>query len=214
MERYQWHPTRPPVCLDWWMNTTEPPGDSALTTVANWRHNGKPVVWKDETFHWSKHLAFRRFIHLPHRARLPLELAIGAINEEEKAEMRRHGWRIVPSTTLAEPNAYREYICRSLGEFTVAKDQYVRPRSGWFSDRSACYLAAGRPVITQDTGFGNRIPTGSGLFSFSTEEEALAAIDAVARDYARHSGAAREIAREYFEAELVLGRLLRHVGLL
>jgi hypothetical protein len=109
---------------------------------------------------------------------------------------------------------FREYIRASRGEFTVAKDQNIRLRSGWFSDRSACYLAAGRPVITQDTGFGNIIPTGAGLFAFTTEDEALAAIATVAHDYERQSLAARRIAQEYFAAERVLGDVLRRIGLL
>jgi hypothetical protein len=145
---------------------------------------------------------------------LPLELAIGGVSDAERADMRRHGWRVVPSVSLAEPNAYREYIRASRGEFTVAKDQNIRLRSGWFSDRSACYLAAGRPVITQDTGFGNVIPTGAGLFAFRTGDEALAAIATVAHDYERQSQAARCIAQEYFAAERVLGDVLRRIGLL
>jgi glycosyltransferase involved in cell wall biosynthesis len=94
----------------------------------------------------------------------------------------------------------------------VAKEQYVAPRSGWFSDRSACYLAAGRPVVTQDTGFGKFVPTGEGLFAYSTTEEAVAAIEAIAADYERHSAAAREIAREYFDAQRLLQRMLAEIG--
>jgi hypothetical protein len=101
----------------------------------------------------------------------------------------------------------------SRGEFTVAKEQYVRLHTGWFSDRSACYLAAGRPVITQDTGFGKYLPTGRGLFSFTTMEEILAALDAVNSDYERHARAARAIAEEYFAADAVVGRLLEGLGL-
>jgi len=214
MERFVWHPTRPPVCLDWWANDYVPAKDAALTTVANWHHAGKDVNWQGETYYWSKHQEFLRFSSLPSRSPLPLELALGAISRKEATQMRSKGWRIVQSANLAEPDVYRDYIRDSRGEFTVTKDQYVRPRSGWFSDRSACYLAAGRPVITQDTGVGNSLPTGDGLFSFSTEDEALAAIEAIAHDYRHHSAAALEIAREYFDAERVLGDMLRRVGLL
>jgi hypothetical protein len=182
--------------------------------VANWKHTGKDIVWQGETYYWSKHLEFQHFINLPSRSALPLELAIGGVSDAERVDMHRHGWRVVPSVSLAEPSAYREYICASRGEFTVAKDQNIRLRSGWFSDRSACYLAAGRPVITQDTGFGNVIPTGAGLFAFRTEDEALAAIATVAHDYERQSHAARCIAQEYFAAECVLGDVLRRIGLL
>ncbi len=110
-------------------------------------------------------------------------------------------------------NRYRAFIQRSRGEFTVARDQYVRPRTGWFSDRSACYLAAGRPVITQETGFSKVLPSGTGLFGFKTVEEITAALDAIERDYKRHSRAAREIADEYFAAEKVLSSLMVRSGL-
>jgi hypothetical protein len=214
IERYHWHPIMPPVCLDWWANSDQPPSGSSLTTIANWKHTGKDIVWQGETYYWSKHKEFLRFINLPAHTQLPLELAIGAIRDHDKTKMRHHGWRIVPSVRLAEPLIYRNYIIGSLGEFTVAKDQNIRLRSGWFSERSACYLAAGRPVVTQDTGFGNRLPTGEGLFAFSNEEEALAAIDAIARNYEQNSSAAFEIAREYFDATKVLGDLMRRVGML
>jgi hypothetical protein len=112
-----------------------------------------------------------------------------------------------------DPWKYRDYIAASRGEFTVAKDQNVRLRSGWFSERSACYLAAGRPVITQDTGFGKVLPTGEGLFAFNTMEDILSAFDAVNSDYERHSRAARAIADKYFRAETVLAKLLSDLGL-
>jgi len=214
LTQFQWYPTRPPVCLDWWPAATPLADDAALTTVANWRHTGKDIVWQGETYYWSKHYEFEKLLALPARAALPLELALGGMREAERQHMCQHGWRIVPSVSLADPCAYHAYICGSLGEFTVAKDQNVRLRSGWFSDRSACYLAAGRPVITQDTGFGNILPTGAGLFAFTTKDEALAAIAAVAQGYTRHATAARQLAEEYFAAERVLGALLRRTGLL
>ena len=109
--------------------------------------------------------------------------------------------------------SYRDYILGLRGEFTVAKDQYVRLRSGWFSDRSACFLAAGRPVITQDTGFGKFLPTGEGLFPFTTMEDIVAALDIINHDYEKHSRAARSIACEYFAAEKVLKKMLDDIGL-
>jgi hypothetical protein len=214
VERFRWQPTRPPVCLDWWATGGPPAGDLVLTTVANWKDTGKEIVWRGETYHWSKHYEFERFITLPARAPLPLELALGRIDEAAQDRLRRHGWRLVPSVKVAEPDAYRAYIQGSAGEFTVAKDQNIRLRSGWFSDRSVCYLAAGRPVITQDTGFGNVLPTRRGLFAFTTADEALEAMESVAGDYAGQSAAARAIAQEYFAAERVLGDVLRRVGLL
>jgi hypothetical protein len=155
-----------------------------------------------------------KFINLPQRAALPMELSVGAISKEDRESLLKNGWRVRPSSRLEGPEAYRQYIRESLGEFTVAKEQYVKPRSGWFSDRSVCYLAAGRPVVTQDTAFGKRIPTGEGLFCYSDQDGALAAIEAIAADYARHSKAAAEIAREYFDADKVVADVLRQVGLL
>jgi hypothetical protein len=207
---YRWRPTRPPVVLDWWASANGPARD-ALTTIANWRHEGKDVVWGGHRWHWSKDREFRRFRSLPSTSALPLELALGSIGEDEKEALRRDGWSIASS--IGDPLEYREYIVDSAGEFTVAKEQYVAPRSGWFSDRSACYLAAGRPVVTQDTGFGKFVPTGEGLFAYSTTEEAAAAIEAIAADYERHSAAAREIAREYFDAQRLLDGMLAEMGL-
>ena len=124
------------------------------------------------------------------------------------------GWSLLdPGPISAGMAPYRDFIASSRGEFTVAKDIYVRPNSGWFSDRSVCYLAAGRPVVTMRTGFSKFYPVGRGLFEYSSAEEALAAIDAIAADYLVHSRAARELAEEYFAAERVIGGLMAAAGL-
>jgi hypothetical protein len=128
--------------------------------------------------------------------------------------LRDHGWRLTGAGAISRDlDRYRGYIQQSRGEFTVARDQYVRPRTGWFSDRSACYLAAGRPVITQETGFSKFLPTGRGLFGFSSMENILAAVDAIERDYAGACRAARGIAAEYFAAEKVVASLMTRAGL-
>ena len=125
-----------------------------------------------------------------------------------------HGWRVVdPLAISLDPWRYRDYVRGSRGEFTVAKDMNVRLRSGWFSDRAACYLAAGRPVVEQDTGFGDVLPLGPGLHAFHTVEEAADAVRVIEADYNRASADAIEVAREYFTAEKVLGRLLQEAGL-
>jgi hypothetical protein len=209
-----WHPTRPPVVVDWWAPRPGAPTVDALTTIANWQHSGKDVVWQGETYQWRKDVAFEEYLNLPQRSRLPLELALGAISDEESAFLRERGWRVVPSLGVADPGAYRDYVAGSLGEFTVTKDQYVRTRSGWFSDRSVCYLAAGRPVVTQDTGAETWIDVSEGLLFFDSPETALAAIDDVAGDAQRHGGAAQEVAREFFEARKVMGDVARLCGLL
>jgi hypothetical protein len=206
--------TRQPVLLELWRDG--PPSRREFTTVGNWRQNGRDLDFHGETYYWSKHREFLKFIDLPARSGRPLELATGAGNlaPEDRALLAKYGWRLVdahPITT--DPWPYRDYVRASRGEFTVAKDLNVRLRSGWFSERSACYLAAGRPVITQDTGFDSVLPTGEGLFAFNTTAEILAAFEAVDSDYQKHSRAARAIAEEYFGAETVLTKLLVDLGL-
>lgn len=211
---YQWHSTRPPVCVEWWQTNTPPPPDAGLTTISNWKHLGHDISWQGKTYRWRKDMQFREFVGLPRRSRLPLELALERIRPDDTSEFQSQGWSIVSARGLSDPDDYRNYIRESKGEFTIAKEQYVIPRTGWFSDRSVCYLAAGRPVITQDTAFDKFIPTGEGLFAFSTEEEALNAIDAIADDYSRHSFAATEIARTYFGTDQVLSDMARKIGIM
>jgi hypothetical protein len=128
--------------------------------------------------------------------------------------LESNGWRVCDAFQMsADYDAYRGYVRRSRGEFTVAKDQNVRLRSGWFSDRSATYLAAGRPVITQETGFSEILPTGEGLFAFSTMEDAIAAVERINADYERQRRAATALARDFFGHEVVLTRLLADIGL-
>jgi hypothetical protein len=235
IERFHYFPTRQPIVLDWWnrssaSSTNGIPSFGCFTTIANWRQTGKDLVWKGETYTWSKHHGFLKLIDLPCRARQPLELALSLqghkgdrgngwvpANEEDAEAIRlltSHGWRITDAMSLSKDiSPYRDYILASRGEFTVAKDQYARLRSGWFSDRSACYLAAGRPVITQDTGFGKFLPTGNGLFSFNTMEDILGAVEFINGDYEKHSRGAQAIAEEYFDAERVLEKMLDDVAL-
>jgi hypothetical protein len=157
---------------------------------------------------------FLQVIDLPRRTRQPLELALEVDDEAARDTLTEHGWVITDALEASRDlTAYQRHIERSRGEFTVAKDLVVRTRSGWFSDRSVCYLAAGKPVVTQDTGFGKYVPTGLGLLAFQTVEEAAADLDEINRDYARHCRAARAIAEEYFSADHVLGRLCREADL-
>jgi hypothetical protein len=222
--------TRQPILLDLWQ--AELPGSDAFTTVANWQQVGLDVEYQGDTYRWSKHHEFLKFIDLPLRVPQPIELAtnlsdratvdergneaVAALGVAVNARrlLESNGWRLVSAQAFTtDPWRYRDYVRASRAEFTVARDLNVRFRSGWFSERSACYLAAGRPVITQDTGFGTVLPTGEGLFAFNTMDEILAAIDAVNSDYPRHSRAARDIAQEYFAAETVLSKLIQDLGL-
>jgi hypothetical protein len=211
--RYDWHPTRPPVCLDWWKTDDLPNLEACFTTVSNWTHRDDPLVWEGERYYYRKDREFRRFLRLPLLSSLGLELALDGIADQEIEELEEHGWHVVQARNLSEPFAYRDYIRNSLGEFSVTKDQYVRPRTGWFSDRSVCYLAAGRPVIAQQTGFSGLIPTGKGLYAFEDLDDILAAIEAIRIDLDGNCRAAREIAAEYFCAEKVIGSLMERVGL-
>jgi hypothetical protein len=212
VERFQWLPTRQPVVMDMWNNPDGVSGES-YTTIATWKNEGKDVTYRGETYYWSKDREFVKFLDLPSRRPLRFELALGADVEVERL-LRDHGWIHVNSLGISRSvEEYRRYIQRSRGEFTVAKDQNIRLRSGWFSDRSACYLAAGRPVITQETGFGKFLPTGRGLYGFQTMDDILAALDAIEGDYNANCRAALEIAREYFDAEKVIGSLMERAGL-
>jgi hypothetical protein len=200
--------------LDLWQNGA--PSKREFTTVGNWRQNGRDIHFRGECYYWSKHHEFLKFIEVPRHTDAVIELATGVANLalQDKNLLERNGWRLVdahPFTT--DPWPYRDYVRASRGEFTVAKDLNVRLRSGWFSERSACYLAAGRPVITQDTGFGSVLPTGAGLFTFNTADEILAALDSVNSDYERHSRAAKALAEEYFRAEKVMAMVLDDLGI-
>ncbi|MFN8543417.1 MAG: hypothetical protein U0807_04345 [Candidatus Binatia bacterium] len=210
--RFAWKTTRPPVVLECW-----PPRDEDahyFTTVASWSNKGKDITFQGETYQWSKHTNFLRFLELPRHTPQRFRLAMKPDRPETEARVRDAGWELIdPGPASGDVDAYRDFIATSRGEFTVAKDIYVRPRSGWFSDRSVCYLAAGRPVVTQDTAFAKFVPTGRGLFSYSTMDEAIAALAAIDADYPAHRKAAREIASEHFGSRPVLTRMLRDAGL-
>lgn len=212
VERFRWMPTRQPVLLDFWENTDSGPG-AAYSTIASWHSKGKDIDFEGETYGWSKDREFDKVLGLPRRRSVPFELAISAPPDVEE-RLSRHGWRVLDPLELSrDPRRYHDFILGSRAEFTVAKDQYVRLRSGWFSDRSAAFLAASRPVITQDTAFGNVLPTGRGLFSFRTMDDILAAVDEIESRYEANRLAAREIAQEYFAAEKVLASLMARAGL-
>lgn len=216
---FRYLPTRQPVVLDWWAPVHAKGGSASetagrFTTIASWQQSGKDIVWNGETYMWSKHLEFLKLIDLPGQTCDAVELALAAVDSEAVELLTSKGWKIVDALALSRDILpYRRYVRASRGEFTVAKDQNIRLRSGWFSDRSACYLAAGRPVITQETGFSKVLPTGQGLFPFLGLEDVLSAMDTIRGDYGRQSRAAREIASHYFAAERVVGSLLERAGL-
>ncbi|MEJ7769674.1 MAG: hypothetical protein WKF89_17780 [Chitinophagaceae bacterium] len=222
--------TRQPVLLDFWKDGEEP-AKKEFTTVGNWKQGGRDLQFNGETYYWSKHYEFLKFIDLPQRISQPIELAMNLAKPEtikhgegtvvpslglasdEYTLLTSNGWKLIDGPSFStNPWSYRDYIINSRGEFTFAKDQNIRLRSGWFSERSASYLAAGRPVITQDTAFGCTLPTGEGLFAFNTMEEIISAFDTINSDYKKHSRAAKDIAEEYFRAETVLEKLLNDLS--
>jgi hypothetical protein len=206
--------TRQPVDLDFWPMKYEPEA-RFFTTIGNYRQAGNDVEYNGEIYYWSKHHEWEKFMDLPRRTSQLFELAMVVEDPADRQRLEGHGWKVVPSFRMSLDifGEYQAYFRRSRAEFTVAKDMNVRLRSGWFSERDACYLACGKPVVAQDTGFGNILPTGEGLFSFTTTEEGLAAIDRINGDYRRHCLAARAIAEEYFEAGKVAARLLTYLGM-
>jgi hypothetical protein len=211
---FKWLPTRQPVVTDFWKTNRSLGRAAVFTSVANWTTSDlKDIMWRGDKYLWSKSREFVRFVAAPKRAGEPLELATDMKDERTRTRFLRHGWRLrSPLQLSVDYWRYRDYIRRSKGEFTVAKDQYVRLNTGWFSDRSACYLAAGRPVILQETGFSKNYGNNAGLFGFRSLGEVAEAVQTINRDYARHSRAARQLARELFEAEVVLKSLLDRAG--
>jgi len=212
LTHFDWKKTRPPVVVDLW---TTPSRDSCrnFTTIATWHNRGKDMHFRGETYLWSKHHNFLKIVDLPQRVSQAIELGVEIDDQVELETVQRYGWILTnPLTVSHDMQKYQTYIINSRGEFTVAKDVVARTKSGWFSDRSVCYLAAGKPVITQETGFSKYLPTGHGLFGFSSTEEAAAAFDSINSDYLSHAQAAQEIAREFFSAEKLLGKLLVDAG--
>ncbi len=227
---HNWQPTRQPIVLSEWRTSTAP--RNGFTTVMSWT-SYKPLTYADKTY-GQKDVEFYRFLNLPMTVRpIRLELALSNIEhvnwrteienmppivselmqgqpEWSSRELLVHaGWSVVDATeTCRDLDSYRNYIQSSKAEWSVAKNGYVQGQSGWFSERSACYLASGRPVVVQDTGFPAVLPEGDGIFAFKTIEEATAAIEKIEANYAREAKVARAIAEEYFDSEKVLTRLV------
>jgi hypothetical protein len=204
-----WQPTRPPVVMDCWQ--AEPPNEK-WTTVMTWKNFQETIQYQGTTY-GTKEMEYGKIERLPARTSARLELAVGG-DTAPREQWRKLGWSVVESQAISRTaEDYRQYLQRSRGELSVAKNVYVATRSGWFSCRSVCYLAAGLPAVVQDTGYSDLIPIGEGLFAFTNLDEAADSLAAVERDYTRHQQAARALAKQYFASEVVLGDLLRRVGL-
>jgi hypothetical protein len=210
----RWHPTRPPVLLGEWPAQIAASMPAAFTTVGTWRNQGNDLELGGRTYYWSKHTNFVKMLDVPRRAGLAVELATDLNSGPDYEHALAGGFSFRPVIPMSlDIDTYRSYISASRGEFTVAKDFYVGTRSGWFSDRTVCYLAAGRPAITQFTGFEKFIPTGCGLLGFADDAGAVEALRAVSAEYPRHARAARESASEYFDAHRLLGEMAEIIGL-
>jgi hypothetical protein len=194
--------------LEEWPRSREA-GDR-FTSVGSWRGPWAPVEFEGERYGLRAH-EMRRFVGVPQESGLAFELAldIDAADAADAARLRASGWRLSdPDVVAGTLDGYRRYVRGSRGEFGIAKGMYVRARTGWVSDRTACYLASGRPAIVQDTGLGDALETGAGLLTFRTPEQAVEAVREVDEDWGRHARAARELAVERLDSGRVLGALI------
>jgi hypothetical protein len=211
---FKWITTPQPVVLEEWPPQAERAG-ARFTAIATWRGAYGPVEYNGKTYGLRVH-EFRKFIELPARSGRKFELALD-IHSAETADLQRlrdNGWQLVdPKLAASDPWAYRTYLQSSYAELMIAKNMYVATRSGWFSDRSICYLACGRPVLAQDTGFSQNYPVGRGLVSFNTFDEAVAGVHEISQNYDMHQREARNLAETYFDSKVVLTRLLEKLRL-
>jgi hypothetical protein len=209
---FDWQPVAPPVVLDQWPVAATAAG--RFTTVATWRGAYGRAEYNGHVYGLKAH-EFRRMRDLPRRSPFVFELAlaIDPADEADRAELVDAGWQLVrPDDIASGPERFRDYVRASSAEFSIAQGIYVETQCGWFSDRTAAYLAAGKPVLLQDTGFADAYRSSKGVVSFRTLEEAVAGAAEIVSDYPEHCRAARRLAEEYFDSDIVLGRLLEHVG--
>ena len=202
----EWVPTRQPVAARRWPVAAPAPADAPFTTVTDWTAY-PATTWRGVRY-GTKGDSMRAYVDLPRRTGVPLEVALRG-GPEAQRQMAGGGWRLRDPMTVSVTTAdYRSYIAGSIGEIGFAKAGYVTGRSGWFSERTCCYLASGRPAVVQDTGWTDWLPAGEGLLAFRNIDEAAAALEEVASDPERHGRAARKVAEEHFDAARVCGDLL------
>lgn len=205
----RWIPLPPPVLLEQWEEVPDPAFDR-FTTVGTWR-NPLGTLEAGGQAYTLKHHQLRRFAAVPRRSGLPFEIAL-EIHPDEEAEAARleeNGWAVVEAAAVAsDPDAFRDYVRGSGAEFSVAQGVYAEARTGWVSDRTAHYLASGRPAVVQETGIPERFRPEAGMLTFAEPDEAVAAAEAVAASYAHHSRAARAYATRSFDSDRVLTRML------
>ena len=207
-----WITTLQPVVLSHWPTASRVVHDG-LTTVANWRGYGS--IEFEGRYYAQKAHSLRPFFSLPEQTaeRFMPALSIHPGERDDLRKLNSRGWQLIdPASVAGTPWNFQRFVQESKAEFGIAKSGYVISRCGWFSDRSICYLASGRPVIAQETGFSDFLPVGDGLFAFETGNDVLESIDSLNRNYAHHCSSAREVAEEYFESSKVLNALLGRIG--
>jgi hypothetical protein len=208
---FDWIPTNQPVALRHWPAT--PTESRAFTTIGKWEHTAdRDLEFAGHHYHSSKGVEWMKMLDLPRRVPWTMTMGMLAMPPQAAAQFTGAGWKLVnPEQATANCAAYADFIRGSAGEFTVAKEIYAGLPSGWFSDRGSVYLASGRPVVTQASGFDRWLPTGEGLFSFQTVDQAADALNTIAGDYPRHAAAARRIAQQFMDSNVVLSDLLQRV---
>ncbi len=204
----KWVGTNQPVALSRWK--VQPCTSRAFSTIGKWEHSSdRHLEFDGRKYRSSKGVQWMKLKSLPSRVNWEMTLGMAGMPGDVARDFRSHGWKIVdPEKASINCRSMADFICDSAGEFTVAKEIYTELLSGWFSDRSSIYLASGRPVVTQDSGFDKWMPAGEGLFSFRSEDEAAVALNEIARDYPRHSAAARGVAESHLDARKVLQELI------
>ena len=207
-----WKPILPPVALDFWPPRIDE-NCRRVGTVGDWRGNQHAI--QDAEYFGGKRREYVRLLHLPEVAGAHPEIALCIGNEdwEDIGLLQESRWRVLdPFLYAGDPTSYREFVQLSRAEFSVAKSGYVKSNSGWISDRTACYLASGKPALVQSTGCEWLFPDGKGLLTFRTREEAVAGLNAISGDYLAHCRAARQLAERFFDATRILGTILSHAG--